>query len=282
VLIGSSNLKYSKQYFSDQSFTYVDNSVPGWMPTPDNITAMLTSVRAHVAEKVSAFVFDLFGNSSVRYEQFDGSTSLPFKSQGKFHLGGNVVVSPPDTFKKTVVAVIPILKEKKDTPCVVIPAIPRYVFSRCCSDPTHCTNANSTDYCETLMTGFMRMRNDLIKILVAAGITNFKVLDTCCPTSCATTANTKSRITDLKKVTASDGVHLSAEGYVNLATRCQACIRALLAAPPRPVKHAIHFWRGFKSPHGSSRHHNVPTPPMRGRGGGRPFRHKNFHPYRRN
>ncbi len=179
-------------------------------------------------------------------------------------------------------SIIPILKEKKDIPCVVIPAIPRYVFSRCCSDSAHCTNANSTDYCETLMTGFMQMRNDLIKILVAAGITNFKVLDTCCPTSCATTANTKTRIADLKKVTASDGVHLLAEGYVNLATRCQACIRALLAAPPRPVKHAIHFWRGFKSPHGSNRPHTVPTLPMRGRGGGRPFRHKNFHPYRRN
>jgi hypothetical protein len=280
--MGSSNLKYSTPYFNDQSYTYVDKSVPGWMPTPDNITALRTSVRAHEAEKVSAFVFDLLGNSSVRYEQFDGSTSLPFKSQGKFHLGGNVVVSPPDIFKKTVASIIPILKEKKDTPCVVIPAIPRYVFSRCCNDPAHCSNANSSDYCEILMSGFMQMRNDLIKILVAAGITNFKVLDTCCPTSCATTANTKTRITDLKKVTASDGVHLSAEGYENLATRCQACIRALLTAPPRSVKHAIHFWRGFKSPHGSCRQHIGPTLPVRGRGGGRPFRHKSFHPYRRN
>ncbi len=100
--------------------------------------------------------------------------------------------------------------------------------------------------------------------------------------ACATTANTKTRIADLKKVTASNGVHLLAEGYVNLATRCQACIRALLAAPPRPVKHTIHFWRGFKSPHGSNRLHTGPTLPVRGRGGGRPFRHKSFHPYHRN
>jgi hypothetical protein len=113
VLIGSSNLKYSTPYFSDQLFTYVDNSVPGWMPTPENITSLRNSVRAYEAEKVSAFVFDLFGNSSVRFEQFDSSTSLPFKSQGKFHLGGNVVVSPPDIFQKTVAAVIPILLEKR-------------------------------------------------------------------------------------------------------------------------------------------------------------------------
>ncbi len=35
----------------------------------------------------------------MRFEQFDGSTSLPFKSQGKFHLGGKVIVSPPEILK---------------------------------------------------------------------------------------------------------------------------------------------------------------------------------------
>jgi hypothetical protein len=113
VLMGSSNLKYSTPYFSDQSFTYVDNSVPGWMPTPENITSLRNSVRAYEAEKVSAFVFDLFGNSSVCFEQFDGSTSLPFKSQGKRHLGGNVVVSPPDTLKKNRCCCYPDFDGKK-------------------------------------------------------------------------------------------------------------------------------------------------------------------------
>jgi hypothetical protein len=70
------------------------------MPTPENIAAVQNTVRAHVAQQANAFVFDLLGNSSVRFEQFDGSTSLPFKSQGRFHLGGKVVVSPPDIFKK--------------------------------------------------------------------------------------------------------------------------------------------------------------------------------------
>jgi hypothetical protein len=72
------------------------------MPTPENIAAMQNNVRAHVAQHANAFVFDLLGNSSVHFEQFDGSTSLPFKSQGRFHLGGKVVVSPlvPRTFSK--------------------------------------------------------------------------------------------------------------------------------------------------------------------------------------
>jgi hypothetical protein len=282
VLIGSSNLKYSAPYFNDTSFKYVDNSVPGWMPTPENIVATRENVRTQVDQHASAFVFDLLGNSSVRFEQYDGSLSLPFKSQGRFHLGGKIVASPPDVFKKTVAAIIPILIEKKETPCIVVPPIPRYLFSRCCDDLGHCTNANDADFCEILLTGFLQQRNELIKNLVAAGVTNFKVLDACCTTTCATTANTKTRLTDLKSVFASDGVHFVAEGYRNLAARSLACIRALLAAPPRAAKTTISFWRGFKSPVGSHRALSVPPIANRGRGGGRALRPRGYHPYRRN
>jgi hypothetical protein len=268
VLIGSSNLKYSTPYFNDTSFKYVDNLVPGWKPTPENIVALRDNVRAHVAQHASAFVFDLLGNSSVRFEQFDGSLSLPFKSQGKFHLGGKVVASPPDVFKKAISAIIPILLEKKDT----VPPIPRYLFSRCCSDSGHCTNANDVDFRETMLTGFLQQRGELIKTLVAAGVTNFKVLDACCTTTCATTANTKTRLTDLKSVYAGDGVHFVAEGYQNLAARslvCSlVCIRALLSAPPRSPKTVTSFWRGFRSPIGSHRVLSVPANANRGRGGG--------------
>jgi hypothetical protein len=230
-------------------------------------------------------VFDLLGNSSIRFEQFDSSTSLPFKSQGRFHLGGKVVVSPPDIFKKTTAAIVPILLEKKDIPCVIVPPIPGYLFSRCCSDTGHCTNAQDPDYCEKLLSGFLQLRNDLIKNLVAAGVTNFKVLDACCTTAGATTANTKTRITDLKRVTARDGIHFTAEGYQNLASRSQVCIRALLTTPPRTAKPFLSFWRGFKRPIGSKRVPSAHIPSNRGRGGGvplRPFRHRGFHPYRKN
>ncbi len=128
------------------------------------------------------------------------------------------------------------------------------------------TNANKADYCENLLSGFLQLISDLIKTLVA-GVTNFKVLYACCTTACATTANTKTRITDLKGVTASDGVHFVAAGYRNLATRSQGCIRALLSAPPRPVKPSSHFWRGFKSPFGSKCAPTAPILSVRGKGG---------------
>jgi hypothetical protein len=207
VIAGASNLKHSVAYFSDPDIEFFDLSSPGWVPTPGNVLDLKEKILFHKSQKVSPFVFDLFGNSSVRFEQFDGSTALPFKSHGKYHLGGDIVVSPNDVFKKTVETIMPILSAKGDIPCVLVPPIPWYLFSRCCDDIGHCTNAKKDKYQEELLSGFLQLRNSLIKILVTAGLKNFKVLDTCCTTTCATTANTKTRITDLKTVTAKDGVH---------------------------------------------------------------------------
>jgi lysophospholipase L1-like esterase len=282
VLCGASNLKYSAACFTDSSFSYVDNTVPGWMPTPENIATLVERVRALSADKNSAFIFDLLGNSSVRYEQYDGSTSLPFKSQGKFHLGGDVVVCPLELFKKTIAGILPILKEIGDAPSVIVPPIPRYLFARCCTDAGHCTNASNADYAETLLAGFLRLRNELIRSLVAAGIKNFKVLDSCCTTACANTANTKNRLTHLKSVTAKDGVHYVAAGYQHMAARSLSCLRTLLADSMCHSKPTAHFWRGFKSIRGSQR---APAPRHsreRGRGGSLSRRARGYHPYFRN
>jgi hypothetical protein len=69
-----------------------------------------------MASQASAFVFDILSNSVVRFEHFDGTTSLPFKSNGIFHLGGSVVVSSPEIFKKLVDSVTPIFKAKGEGP----------------------------------------------------------------------------------------------------------------------------------------------------------------------
>jgi hypothetical protein len=227
-------------------------------------------------------------HTSVRYEQFDGSTSLPFLSQGKYHLGGKIVVSPPDIFKKTVDCVLPILVAKKDINCVIIPPMPRYLFARCCNDPGHCTNANSNEFSQSLLANFLQLRHSLIRQLVSRGLTNFKVLDTCCTTTCTNTATITHRLAELKQVTAKDGVHFIAQGYANMANRASATLQTLLASAPRTRKENTHFWRGFRSPIGArtgthAQHQRGTQSISRGnsisyRGGPR----RGYHPYRRN
>jgi hypothetical protein len=221
-----------------------------------------------------------------------GSTLLPYQSQGKFHLGGKVVTSPPDTFKKIIESVWTILVAKQDTNYVIIPPMPRYLFARCCNDPGHCTNAKDKEYSQSLLTDFLQLRNNLIRQLVAKGLSNFKFLDTCCTTTCTSPANTATRLAELRKGTAKDGVHFIAKGYVNMANRASACLKTLLAATPHTKKDCIHFWRGFKSPIGASPVHQR-TPPAahklgasnHSRGNSSTFRggpRQGYHPYHRN
>jgi hypothetical protein len=290
VLAGASNLKYSAKHFVCEGKKIVDVSCPGWTANTDNINKLASIVSDHVSKGAVGFVFDLFGNTSVRYEQFDGSTSLPFLSQGRYHLGGKIVVSPPEVFKKTVECVWPVLAAKKDINCVIIPPMPRYLFARCCNDPGHCTNADGNEFSQSLLANFQQLRHCLIRQLVSRGLTNFKVLDTCCTTNCTNTATITHRLAQLKQVTAKDGVHFIAQGYANLASRASATLQTLLTSAPRTRKENIYFWRGFKSPVGArtgtlqqhqhqrgvqsnSRGNSIST-----RGGPR----RGYHPYRRN
>jgi hypothetical protein len=223
--------------------------------------------------------------------------------QPRFHLkvtgdsiwGGKVTTTPLGIFKKVIELVLPILKAKGEKPCIIVPPLPRYLFSRCCSDSSHCTNAGDKDFSENLLSGFILQRNELIRSLVQNGLTNFKVLDVCCATTCTTTSNLSERLNALRGVPAEDGVHFTPNGYNNLAKRTISCLKTLLTEKPKVAKKHTFFWRGYRSPHGSLT--NNPVRSVRGwvgssirgnshgraRGspGGRRTRSRFFHPYKR-
>jgi hypothetical protein len=76
-------------FFNDTELSFEIHSVPGWTPTSENLKTVADMVEGKANDCI-AFVFDLLSNSAVRFEQFDGSMALPFKSNGTFHLGGRV------------------------------------------------------------------------------------------------------------------------------------------------------------------------------------------------
>jgi hypothetical protein len=190
-------MKHAAALFSTTVHYCEDISIPGWTPNPGNVTKLKLEVERLATEGVSSFVFDLHSNTALRYAQFDGSTSLPYKSQGRYHLEGNVVTSPMDLFKKSVESVLPIYLATGTANCVIIPPQPRFLFKKCCNDTAHCTNYDEPDYSSKLLTGYINLRNTLIRHLVASGLRNFKVLDSCCTTDCINTATTSERLVAL-------------------------------------------------------------------------------------
>jgi hypothetical protein len=102
----------------------------------------MTEIVEKEAKCGAAFVFDILGNSAIRFEQFDGTTALPLKSNGRYHLGRRIVSTPIATFKKVVEHVLPIFKAKGQNTSIIVPPLARYIFSRCCNDASHCTNVD--------------------------------------------------------------------------------------------------------------------------------------------
>jgi hypothetical protein len=103
----------------------------------------------------------------------------------------------------------------------------------------------------------MNLRGVLIRQFVGMGVRNFKVMDSCCTTTCTPTANTAACVKELRKVVERDGIHFTAEGYQNLADRCTVCVKALLESTGKEEGHSTFFWRGFKSTVGHKAHHSA-------------------------
>jgi hypothetical protein len=101
------------------------------------------------------------------------------------------------------------------------------------------------------------LRNVLIKIVSDSGIRNTRVVDSCPVTKCRSTDYIVVRLTNLKDVSSSDGVHFTREGLSNMAS---ICISTLYSATVRAEKSSItvtkksgFYWRGFKSHRGASK-----------------------------
>jgi hypothetical protein len=174
-----------------------------------------------------------------------------------------------------------------------ITAKPRFVFTRCCSDAGHYINANNVDFSKNLLQGSMKLRNDLIKILVQNSLTGFKVLDCCCVTDCSPTAVISEQLDELRKTTARDGIHFTVDGYRNLAARTNSCLQSLMENSVQLPKRMNHFWHGFRSAQGSSVQRaratslrsatGAPRGAFQGysRGSNPIVRGRHFHPYKR-
>jgi hypothetical protein len=144
VLAGASILGQCANYLAKAGMKVTSLAKHGWVASKENITTKTTEVRKMTEQGCSAIVLDLYGNSSVHFTQFDGTTALPFKSGGSFHLNGEVVACPITILKNIVKSTIPIFDAVGKTPCIVIPPLPRYIFASCCNDPEHCANLKKT------------------------------------------------------------------------------------------------------------------------------------------
>jgi hypothetical protein len=236
--------------------------------TEDNIQALIQKMSQLELHPGFSVVFDLLSNCSHRYTQFDGTQSLPFKEGGRFHMVGPVTVCNEDTFRKIVKSLSPVLLAAQHARKIVIPPLPRYLFSRCCANPSHCSNFNDPGYEEVSLNGVSKLRGILKKECAGIGMRNHWVLDGSgalagIPPGESGGSN-REILPELRTVLASNGVHLDHSGNKKLASAIIATLTlcgsgtgttdnlAVNAGPGPQRKPRECYWRGFSSPVGDA------------------------------
>jgi hypothetical protein len=98
VLIGASNMWRIIPFLKQAGYSVTDLTQPSWLATPDNIDYLIASLNTICPGKETTVVLELFGNSTFRYRQFDGTMALPFKSNNGYHMEGAGGVCDDETF----------------------------------------------------------------------------------------------------------------------------------------------------------------------------------------
>ena len=138
-------------------------TVPGWVASPINVSALLMAVGSITGENISTLM-DLFSNSSIRFEQSDGTLAMPVKVGHHYHLPGDVRVADTDTFKKIFEHALLLIKKMSELgPVHLVPPIPRYLSSPCCNAPGHCSNRTNLNFDLEIVGDLNRIREFLKK-----------------------------------------------------------------------------------------------------------------------
>ena len=308
ILVGSSHMRRVEQFLQDEGYNVRTISLRGGLPTIGAIEELSEQLTGLGAAPGAAVVFDVLGNFTYRYEQEDGGMSLPVPIQGGHHLLGKVGVCTDVMLKSLISKLIPVFGLNSNLPCVVLPAIPRYIAGGCCMDMSHAYKAGTPGEAQNLVEQIVHLRKLLRTELTASSLKGFWVPDVVEDLAAPLPGGAGSitaKVEVLKGLFTPDCVHLTNLGYTRLA-RC--IIESVNTAAKKKsdaadctiagVKQSF-YWRGFCSVRGGTRSAHSATSykaragqsgarggsssgsssggfhPYRGRGGGRGrgFRH---------
>jgi hypothetical protein len=146
VLIGASNMRRTIPFLKQAGITVTDLMQPSWLATPDNIDYIISSLNTICPGKDTMVILELFANSTFRYRQFDGTMALPFRSNNGYHMEGNVGACDDNTFLKLCGSLSGVLDACNDSIKIIIPPLPRYLYTSCCGNKNHCTNRKNYEY----------------------------------------------------------------------------------------------------------------------------------------
>ena len=126
----------------------VDLSVGGWKITEKSVSELASDIENSLEDEDPAsttVILHLFDNSIYR-GRVDGNLTEPEKSNGRFHLRGELTIADGAAIKTLFETVMPIIRAARGASLLLIGPLPRYVVGKCCDSTTHITNFDQEDY----------------------------------------------------------------------------------------------------------------------------------------
>ena len=203
----------------DKGYTVLEYSLPGGMPTDENLETLLEHLQSLQKPAGTAFVLDIFGNFVYRFRQIDGSMVLPVNLSGTHHMLGDVGVCSDKVFVELVAKMVPVLSLHPECPKVILSALPRYLKRGCCQAADHARNTRESTHCLALLEKISHLRKLLRTELKKNNLEGYWVTDTLStltPPTDSKAATLAGCAAEIPTLLLSDNVHLTHLGYAKL------------------------------------------------------------------
>jgi len=256
LFLGGSHCRRLSGEFQRLGYTVIDKTTPGWQPSDSSIKTLEDDIQSLGNLQGVTVICDLMSNITYRYTQLDGQLLLPVKLNGCYHILGEVTTATRELLV-TILKKLRRLLDQLPGNKVVISPLPRYLYTACCTDPTHCTGIGEPGHARDLITKVGKVRKTIREHLTSVH-SNLYVPDflTLMLPGCDGPAQLAEGVGNL---TGDDGVHLTREGYTVLADTIHQylCNKiaavSLVSGRAAGEKPAVFYWRGISSPVGAAR-----------------------------
>ncbi len=227
ILVGASHMVRLADKLGQETISL---ALPGFKPKENLILNLASRLRSLKLEKSDTVILDLLSNTTFMGTDGDGLPSEASRAEdGRYHVIGSLTVAPSSFIKKVLATCQPLCEELRKAGCILISPVPRYVHGKCCDDAGHIDNFDDVDRDEEIAFGLEGVKR-LLHTWATDNNLMYEVIDpTMLNDSCdlgikTRVSNSGQQLQQLWSV--NDPVHLTSEGYRDLADIIVAHIRA--------------------------------------------------------
>ena len=197
----------------------VDLSIGGWKLTKESAAEValdLAGVLDDATDGSHTIVLHIFDNSIYK-GKVGGELTDPVQINRKYHIEGKLVVMDHPEFKWLFETALPIFWSCTSSNIILLGPLPRYLLSKCCTEPSHVTNFGEKEYLAKLGNDIRDLGKLLRNLVHTRRLKRTKVLNPAVLMGVMDSAEAEPE--KLLKLFGTDPVHLTEAGYIAMATR---------------------------------------------------------------